>query len=97
LLFLTQKSKGINKAFRFYALKWLCIKKDEQTTNKKSRRKTFQEKTTAGQSLKLIHKSMKKLFYSTVAVLAFSVSGMANTIKVDKEIIDIVVLYDLAC
>jgi hypothetical protein len=27
---------------------------------------------------------MKRLFYSTVAVLAFSVSGMANNIEVDK-------------
>jgi hypothetical protein len=64
---------------------------------KKSRRKTFQEKTTAGQSLKLIYKSMKRLFYSTIAVLAFSVSGMANMIKEHKENNDIIDLNDIKC
>jgi hypothetical protein len=28
---------------------------------------------------------MKRLFYSTIAVLAFSVSGMANTIELEKN------------
>jgi hypothetical protein len=31
---------------------------------------------------------MKRLFYSTVAVLAFSVSGMANTIELEDLVID---------
>jgi hypothetical protein len=29
---------------------------------------------------------MKRLFYSTLAVLAFSVSGMANTIELEKDV-----------
>lgn len=29
---------------------------------------------------------MKRLFYSTIAVLAFSVSGMANTIELEKDL-----------
>lgn len=28
---------------------------------------------------------MKKLFYSTLAVLAFSVSGMANTVELEEQ------------
>jgi len=35
---------------------------------------------------------MKRLFYSTVAVLAFSVSSMANTIELDKTKTDLQVL-----
>lgn len=51
---------------------------------KKSRRKTFQEKTTAGQSLKLIYKNMKK-FNSISSVFFLSMLGLFTVISCTNE------------